>query len=84
MKSITDVTSYLLQCMYIAKLPLLLLPKASLLVPCFGVALAVSPPYLLSSNDDQEQNERLHPWQVNFLRFSMNPQKILEDFWNHH
>lgn len=61
---ITEMSAYLLQCMYVAKLPMILLPQANLVVPTFSIALAVSPPYLLMKSEQGRQQERLQPWQV--------------------
>ncbi|GMH37943.1 hypothetical protein BSKO_05827 [Bryopsis sp. KO-2023] len=63
MEYINSMCAYILQCMYIAKLPMLLLPEASLVVPAFAVALAVSPPYLLLKAEAGGRQPRLHPWQ---------------------
>ena len=57
-----EVPAYLLQCAYAAKLSMLVVPEARLMLPTLGVLLAATPPLLLHRKDLQRQR-RLQPWQ---------------------
>lgn len=59
---IGEVASYALQCVYGAKLAMLVVPEARLTVPVLGVALAVAPPLLLQK-DSLQRRRSLAPWQ---------------------
>lgn len=59
---IGDVAAYALQCVYGAKLAMLVLPDARMTVPILVVALAVSPPVLLQTDNIHRQRTLL-PWQ---------------------
>ncbi|KAK9824524.1 hypothetical protein WJX72_011089 [[Myrmecia] bisecta] len=61
-KRVGEVASWGLQCIYGAKLAMLLLPEAKLALPVLGVVLAVTPPLLLYRTKEP-QRRRLKPWQ---------------------
>jgi hypothetical protein len=74
LKSISAVESYLLQCAYGAKLAMLFVPEAKLMVPVLGVLLAVTPPILVDGHSPGSSNgsssdlslrrrSQLLPWQ---------------------
>lgn len=44
---ISRVMGWILQCIFIAKMSLLLLPQAVIVLPALGMALTISPPFLL-------------------------------------
>lgn len=60
-KTVGRTTTWLLQCMFAAKLAMLLLPEARLANPVLAYVLAASPPLLLASNRPQQR--RMAPWQ---------------------
>jgi len=74
LNTISAVEAYLLQCAYGAKLAMLVVPEAKLMVPVLGVLLAVMPPILVdghspgagngSGNDLRlRRRSQLLPWQ---------------------
>lgn len=65
-KTISPVESYFLQCAYAAKLAMLVVPEAKLMVPVLGVALAVTPPILVHGEESglaPRRRGHLLPWQ---------------------
>jgi hypothetical protein len=74
LNTISAVESYLLQCAYGAKLAMLVVPEAKLMVPVLGVLLAVMPPILVDGDSPNtargsgidltlRRRSRLLPWQ---------------------
>lgn len=59
-KTIGEVASYALQCVYGAKIVMLIVPEARLTVPILGLTLAVTPPVLLQKSSEPEQQRRRH------------------------
>jgi hypothetical protein len=74
LNTISPVESYLLQCAYGAKLAMLVVPEAKLMVPVLGVLLAITPPLLVDSHSSGSivgsssdlhlrRRSQLLPWQ---------------------
>lgn len=67
--AIGDLPAWALQCIYAAKLAMLVLPEARLTVPLLGLLLAASPPLLLRGggikrdHPGRDRPRRLRPWQ---------------------
>lgn len=67
--AIGDLPAWALQCIYAAKLAMLVLPEARLTVPLLGLLLAASPPLLLrgggikQDHPGRDRPRRLRPWQ---------------------
>ena len=55
---ISSVESYLLQCGYAAKLAMLVVPEAKLILPVLGVALTVTPPLLINTEEQSSSSSR--------------------------
>lgn len=68
-----EVGAYLLQCVFGAKLAMLVVPEARLMVPMLGLALATTPPILvhIEKEGDTRAPRRLPPWQGLGLTFSV-------------
>ena len=60
-KVIGGVSSYVLQSVYLAKLAMLALPEAKMLLPALGLVLAITPPLLLQQVRSSHQRA-LPPW----------------------
>ena len=60
---IEELVGWLLQCVYLSKLAMLLLPQAQLVWPSFFMAVTVTPPLMLM----QSSREHLAPWKGSLL-----------------